>query len=107
MSMPISAATNAYAQAQKLIDRAGKAAPQQPDVQAPGNNFGALVAENVQATVDVGKTSDKMSMDLVNGKGNLVDVVTAMAETEIAIESMVAIRDRVIKAYEEIMRMPI
>ena len=34
-------------------------------------------------------------------------VVTAVAETEVALETMVSIRDRVISAYEEIMRMPI
>jgi flagellar hook-basal body complex protein FliE len=34
-------------------------------------------------------------------------VVTAVAETEVAVEAMVAVRDRVINAYEEIMRMPI
>jgi flagellar hook-basal body complex protein FliE len=37
----------------------------------------------------------------------MVDVATAVTETEVAIESMVSIRDKVIQAYEEIMRMPI
>jgi flagellar hook-basal body complex protein FliE len=36
-----------------------------------------------------------------------VDVVTAVTETEVAIEAMVSVRDKVIQAYEEIMRMPI
>jgi flagellar hook-basal body complex protein FliE len=44
---------------------------------------------------------------MVNGKANIVDMVTALSETEIAIETMVTVRDRVISAYEEIMRMPI
>ena len=43
----------------------------------------------------------------VSGKANVVDVVTAVAETETAIEAVVAVRDKVIQAYEEIMRMPI
>ena len=30
-----------------------------------------------------------------------------MAETEVAVEALVAVRDKVISAYEEIMRMPI
>ena len=41
------------------------------------------------------------------GKANIVDVVTAVAETEVAIETLVSVRDKVISAYEEIMRMPI
>jgi flagellar hook-basal body complex protein FliE len=61
----------------------------------------------VQGVVDAGKASDAMAVDMVNGKANIVDMVTALSETEIAIESMVTVRDRVISAYEEIMRMPI
>ena len=41
------------------------------------------------------------------GKADIVDVVTAVAESEAALETLVAVRDRVIAAYEEIMRMPI
>ncbi len=44
---------------------------------------------------------------MASGKANIVDVVTAVAETEVAVETLVAVRDRVISAYEEIMRMPI
>ncbi|MGB9349114.1 MAG: flagellar hook-basal body complex protein FliE, partial [Pseudolabrys sp.] len=41
------------------------------------------------------------------GKANIVDVVTAVSETEVAIDAVVAVRDRVIQAYEDIMKMPI
>ena len=41
------------------------------------------------------------------GKANMVDVVTAVAETEVAIDALVSVRDKVIAAYEEIMKMPI
>jgi len=41
------------------------------------------------------------------GKANIVDVVTAVAETEVAIDTLVSVRDKVVAAYEEIMRMPI
>ena len=37
----------------------------------------------------------------------MVDVVTAVAESELALETLVAVRDKVIAAYEEIMRMPV
>ena len=51
--------------------------------------------------------ADAKAMDLVNGKGDMVDVVTAISQTQLAMETMVTVRDRVISAYEEIMRMPI
>jgi flagellar hook-basal body complex protein FliE len=41
------------------------------------------------------------------GKANIVDVVTAVAETEVAVNALVSVRDKVVQAYEEIMRMPI
>lgn len=108
MSMPISAATNAYSQAQKLISDAGKTTPgQEQAVPSALPDFGELVSENIQSVAESGKVSDQMSIDMVNGNANVVDVVTAIAETELAIESVVAVRDRVIQAYEEIMRMPI
>ena len=40
-------------------------------------------------------------------RANIVDVVTAVSETEVAIDAVVAVRDRVIAAYEDIMKMPI
>ena len=47
------------------------------------------------------------SQALAAGKANIVDVVTAVAETEVAIDTLVSVRDKVVSAYEEIMKMPI
>lgn len=104
MSTPFNAVAAAYGNAAELVSEPGKtplgATGATPD-------FGKLLAEGMQGVMDAGATSDKLSMDLVNGKANVVDVVTAISQTELAMESMVAIRDKVISAYEEIMRMPI
>lgn len=107
MTTPFSAATAAYGQAQQLINQGGTAtpAPQAEPTQAP--DFKAMVAENVQSVVETGNRADQMTMDMVNGKANVVDVVTAVSETEMAIESIVTVRDKVIQAYEKIMQMPI
>ena len=51
--------------------------------------------------------SDMQSQAAANGKANMVDVVTAVAESEVAIDTLVSVRDKVISAYEEIMKMPI
>jgi flagellar hook-basal body complex protein FliE len=105
---PMSAATNAYASASRLITQAAKLNTDLTALANPGgSNFADMLAQNVQSVVDQGKASDQMAIDMVNGKANVVDMVTALSETEMAIESMVTIRDRVIAAYEEIMRMPI
>src|SRR2546430_393123 len=39
--------------------------------------------------------------------GNVIDVVTAVAETDVAVSTLVSVRDRVIQSYEDIMKMPI
>jgi flagellar hook-basal body complex protein FliE len=106
MSIPFSAASNAYANTTNLVGQAAKSTPQLPK-ETTGADFGQMVTEAVGNVVETGRQADQKAMDLVDGKANVVDVVTAISETEIAMETMVTIRDRVITAYEEIMRMPI
>lgn len=108
MTTPFNAATAAYSTVAQLVSQAPKPhAAGQLAASGQGQDFAKLLAESVQGVVDAGKASDQMSLDLVNGKADIVDVVTAISQTEIAMETMVTIRDRVISAYEEIMRMPI
>ncbi|MHA6690197.1 flagellar hook-basal body complex protein FliE [Devosia sp. A449] len=110
INTPFNAAAAAYGNASRLVTQAAKP---QTDLTAlagggsGGNNFADMLAQQVQGVVDTGRASDAMAIDMVNGKANVVDMVTALSETEMAIESMVTVRDRVISAYEEIMRMPI
>ncbi|MEP3278113.1 MAG: flagellar hook-basal body complex protein FliE [Stappiaceae bacterium] len=73
-------------------------------VSAP--DLGSAVKDTLSGVVDLGRSAEAKSVDMLNGKANMVDVVTAIAETEVALETMVSVRDRVISAYEEIMRMP-
>ena len=107
MSTPFNAATAAYGNISRLISdqAAGKAAAPAPT--PSGADFGQMLSEQLNGIVEAGKQSDQLSVDMVNGKANVIDVVTALAETETAMETMVTVRDRVISAYEEIMRMPI
>ncbi len=105
MAVPFNAVAAAYNNASKLIT--DKTSLGLGGDAAQGADFGKFLAQSLQGVVDSGKASDQASLDLVNGKANVVDVVTAISQTEIAMESMVAIRDKVISAYEEIMRMPI
>lgn len=78
-----------------------------PKVESAVNEFAKHLGAEVEALSQSGKQAEKLGTDMLIGKGNAVGVVTAMAETEIVLETMVTVRDRVIAAYEEIMRMPI
>jgi len=107
MAVPFSAASAAYGQAQKLISgTTGLSNPAEKPT-AGGPDFAALVNESLNSVVEAGKTSDKAGLEMISGKGSVVDMVTAVSETELAMQSLVTVRDKVISAYEEIMRMPI
>ena len=74
---------------------------------AKGPSFGSMVESAVNGMIEQGKAADGKAMAMAAGKADLVDVVTAVAETEVAVETLVSVRDKVIQAYEEIFRMPI
>jgi flagellar hook-basal body complex protein FliE len=69
-------------------------------------DFAAMVRDAITGVVDQGRVSEAKTANYTAGKGNVIDVVTAVSETEVAMETMVAVRDKVISAYEDIMRMP-
>jgi flagellar hook-basal body complex protein FliE len=107
MTIP-AAAAGAYASTARLADPSaglGKA------VGAAGggsdSSFGALLKDALAAVGEIGRKSDAQSQALVAGKADMIDVVTAVSETEIAVQTMVSIRDKVIEAYQNIMQMPI
>jgi flagellar hook-basal body complex protein FliE len=66
-----------------------------------------MLKDAIGSVVEAGRKSDSQTRAVADGKSNMVDVVTAVAQTEVAVDAMVAVRDKVIAAYEEIMRMPI
>jgi flagellar hook-basal body complex protein FliE len=74
---------------------------------AEGPSFGALVKEALGAVVESGAKADTQVRSMASGKTNMVDLVTAVAESETAITTLVSVRDRVIQAYQQIMQMPI
>jgi flagellar hook-basal body complex protein FliE len=99
------AAANAYASLARLADPSAGLAKAVGETSGP--SFGSLLKDALGAVVDAGRKSDAQQQAMANGKSNIVDVVTAVSETEVAVEAMVSVRDRMIQAYEEIMRMPI
>jgi flagellar hook-basal body complex protein FliE len=102
MASPLSAAS-AYANIAKLTAGIGKS----PTAPAAPDSFGDVLKQALHSVKEAGDKSDAQAAAAVRGMGYMVDVVTAVAETEVAIDAVVAVRDRVIAAYEEIMRMPI
>lgn len=109
MTVPTNAATNAYQATAQLIDSIANGGNQSPSpsVAEAGSSFKELLGQAVENVSEAGRNVETQTMAAAQGQGDMIDVVTAVAETEIALQSMVSLRDRVITSYEEIMRMPI
>ncbi|MBR0550949.1 flagellar hook-basal body complex protein FliE [Stakelama marina] len=76
------------------------------DGEAAGG-FGEMVSNLVSDTAGKLHSAEQASIKQVAGKGDLIDVVTAIGAAETALDTVVAVRDRVVSAYGEIMRMQI
>jgi len=90
-----SAAANAYSQ----VARSGSAA-------AP-SSFSETISQVISQAEQTGHVADDQAMKAISGAGNLTDVVTALSHAEMTLQTVTAVRDRVVQAYQDIMKMPI
>jgi len=72
-----------------------------------GMDFGDMLKSAMEGATKASKVAEHKIADQVAGKAELVDVVTAISSAEASLETVMAVRDQVISAYQEIMRMPI
>jgi flagellar hook-basal body complex protein FliE len=100
------AAAKAYAAAQKGMASATIAAGPAAR-RPPQGGFGDLVKSAISRRRPASKHAEHQMAAQVAGKAELVDVVTAISAAEASLETVMAVRDQVISAYQEIMRMPI
>lgn len=95
-------AVNAYKTvARGLPNDAGKA-----DDMLQQSEFGNLVKNAIQEAVKIGERSEGLSIAGISDRADINQVVTAVAEAEIALKTVVTVRDKVLDAYKEIIRMP-
>ncbi|PSJ37083.1 flagellar hook-basal body complex protein FliE [Allosphingosinicella deserti] len=69
--------------------------------------FGSMVESMITDAAGSMRTAEAASAKQVAGKGDLIDVVTAIGAAEMALDTVVAVRDKVVGAYSDIMRMQI
>ena len=73
----------------------------------PGAGFGAALQRAVEGAVEAGHAADAGGVRALSGQGGVSDVVLAVSRAELALQTAVAVRDRVVSAYQDVMRMPI
>ena len=98
--MDPSAAANLYA---KTSNVAQKTVGGKDD----GVSFSDFLKQKVGESIDTLKGSERTQAKAVTGEADLTDVVQAVTSAEMTLQTVVAVRDRLINAYQEIMRMPI
>ena len=100
-------AANAYASLGRMLESGGGVGAGAGKTDAGGLSFGTVLKDAIGGVMDAGRKSDAQTLAMASGKANVMDVVTAVAETDVAVSTLVSVRDRVIQAYEDIMKMPI
>lgn len=100
MVMKIGNAIAAYA-------NAAKPGPGMAPRDGAGTGFADMVRQAAQDAVGTVQKGEAVSLQAVTGKADLGEVVTAVSNAEVTLQTVAALRDRVISAYQEILRMPI
>ena len=103
MTMPMLNASRALS-AYQSIDTATPATAKAPQ---GGDDFAALLTHSLDSAIGTGKQAETQAMSAINGGGDLTSVVTAVSRAELALQTTVAVRDRVLQAYQDIIKMPI
>ena len=102
----ISSALNAYQQALSRIGNAAKATTiTTAQNETPKNQFQNMVTKAINEAEQITQTAEETSIAGLAGKADIQDVVLAVSNAEVAVETVVAFRDTAIKAYKEIMQM--
>lgn len=99
----IAQAANAYsATALSAVNKAtGAGSP--TDNPAGGSAFGDLLKQGLQNTVELQHKSEAISGKALAGKADMTDVLQAVTDAEIALNTVLAVRDKVVQAYNNIM----
>ena len=74
---------------------------------AGGKDFLALVKDAAQEAIQTGQKAEALSVAGVAGKADLMDVVRAVGNAEVTLQTVVAVRDKMVNASQELLRMPI
>jgi len=69
--------------------------------------FSDMLSKTIEGTAGVIDQSSNAGIDALNSNADLVDVVTTVQNAEMVLETVVAVRDKVISAYNDIIKMPI
>lgn len=93
--------------AQNIVEKANAGTSMDEAQASKGPGFMSYLSNALQSSENLGFKSERLATKALSGKADLTDVVTAVSDAESALDTVTAIRDRVINAYQDIIKMPI
>jgi len=99
----LAAKAYAAAQANGVTDLAGAA----QGAAEGGGGFGDILKGVMNEAIQSSRHAETQITQGTQGKADLIDVVTAISSAETSLETVVAVRDQMISAYQEVMLMQI
>jgi flagellar hook-basal body complex protein FliE len=114
MSLPIGQATaQTAALAYRLADAAGSGATDaaagaigDPSGGSVGS-FSAMLERAAAGAIESGHQADAAAASAITGSGSLTEVTSAVARAELTLQTAIALRDRMVQAYQDIMHISI
>ena len=73
----------------------------------PGGDFASMLSNSLGSAIDTSESAEQQAKTAIAGGGDLTSVVTAVSRAELALQTTVAVRDRVLQAYQDIIKMSI
>lgn len=104
MSINALTAANAYRNQLKLQENIAEGMGQEENTKP---SFSNLLKDSLQDAIDTQYNSEAVKMESITGKVDLADLVTSVNNAELSLNTVIAVRDKIIAAYQDIIRMPI
>ncbi len=72
-----------------------------------GESFASALRETAQDAITTLNAAEKQGLAAAAGRADMAQLVASVSEADITLQTVVAVRDKVIGAYQEILKMPI
>ncbi len=72
-----------------------------------GSDFGSVLSQSVGSIIDSGHDAEAKAAQGLTGGGDMTQIVTAVSNAQLALQTTTVIRDRMVQAYQDVMKMTI
>ena len=81
--------------------------PSSPSARRPGEGFGKSLVNLVDSVEATNATANDAVGKMVDGTGDVHDAMIALQRADMTLQFSVQVRNKLVQAYQEIMRMPV